>query len=293
MITQSIILSLFACILPTGVQAAPVMPSGGATEQESQSQGPEVEGFIRDFLFPRWDIVYQGLYTPPGGTGCFYNPLDLPVTCPLSCHRPTEVCEIDCTFEARVEFSVEREGSGEDALEIDWEKFKLALWAKEGFKEEFRIGATYKIEYKRDIVPDECYNAEPWAYPPYQCLIFDVTWHALDWEWEKTARVYLYRPALGDCLVWTGAEFQPTCDGCDEYYPPPPNGNWFCGGHDAAEPVWADWCDDDCTDDPLSVECDSFVPDPFLDLEDVILSVPQAQQQAAPEAQEQEHRRMR
>ena len=272
MIAKRTVFSLIACTLAAGGQAAPIMPSDGATEQESQSQAPVVEEFIPAFPFiPRWDIDYRGMHTPPGGSSCWYNPFDWDVsTYQFSCHRPDDVFRLERSFTANIGFSVE----DEDSLESNWEIFRLARWAKEGIS----IGGSVTTAVTMDITADDCYDITVEAFPPYNCVVYDVTWTWL-W-WQKTATVYIWHPIGGRCLVWSNAEFDPTCDGCDEYYPPPPNGHWFCASDDAAEPVWADWCDqEDCTDDPGSVECESFVTDSFLELEDAMLSEPQSQQQ--------------
>ena len=254
-------LSVVVCILATIAQAVPSRAQEGEIQQESRPQASMGEMVVGQFrILPHWDIDYVGMHTPAGPPYCWYNPLDGWVTTMrLSCHRPDDVLAIEESVTVSTQFSV----AGENTGEINWEGFRLALLHQEGIL----IGASVTRSVSVVITPFDCYDATVWAYSPYQCLVYDVTW---TWLWvQKTATVYVWRPVDGVCLVWSDAEFQPTCDGCDEPYPPPDAGNWFCASDDIHEPVWADWCDQGCTDDPNDIGCESVALELNSESEDV------------------------
>lgn len=221
----------------------------------------EAEGII-----PRWDIEFRGMLVPDGPPGCWYNPFSFWIaSMPLSCHRPGDFLTIDESFTAKVEFSV----TGEQAADIHWEGFRFALFNQH----RVMIGANVTRGVTTNITPWNCLSATVYAFPPYQCLVFDVTWTWL--SYVRTATVYVWKPIDGACLVWAGATYEPGCDNCDEepYYPD--NGNWFCGSDNDGEPVWSDWCDYNCTDNPFDVHC-VLVPRSELD---IIGSISHEQQQ--------------
>jgi hypothetical protein len=197
-------------------------------------------------IVPHWSIRFSGMHTPNGPPGCWYNPLSpIVYTYPLSCHRPGDLLELNTSFEGTIQFSV----GGDGAAEINWNGFRGALARQEGIT----IGGRITTSVTITIGPWDCLDATVWVFVPYECLMFDVTWQWL--SLEKVATVYVWRPVGGACLVWTDVEFQESCQGCEEPPSGPYNGNWFCGSDRDDEPVWADWCDRDCTDNPGAVEC--------------------------------------